>query len=234
MAQILDMGLDWKLVLDTNVTPIEEINKPDEGYIALIGENKDTGLHTISYVRYTKEYIDANGNLAKRSVDDILHKVDELKNCQRCSTLDKEKLNIESIELQSQNSPSTVTINPQQTSMVSGATHPPSSSPPMSNPNPINDLFSGIVMDTLLTDPGKFFLGTFLGDESLVNAATKNKKPEEFAEEMFDFMEGKTDIVRSSDEAHDFLSMMRESKESTNTPGTKRVRSVSGPRTVIY
>ena len=100
MAQILDMGSDWKLIIDANVNPVEEINKPEEGYIALIGENRDTGLHTISYVMYHKEYTDANGNFASRSVDDILQKVDDLKNCERCSTLDKEKLNVDSIEFQ--------------------------------------------------------------------------------------------------------------------------------------
>lgn len=234
MARILDMGSDWKLVLDENVTPIEEINKPEEGYVALIGENNDTGLHTISYVRYSKEYMDVHGNLAKRSVDDILHKVDELKNCQRCSTLDKEKLNVESIELQSQNSSGIGTINPQQTPAVLGSTPSVPSFPPVSKPEPVKDLFSGIMMDALLTGPGKYFLGTVLNDESLVNSAIANKDPAEFAEEMFDFMEGKTDMVRSSDDAHDFLSLMRESKESKSTLGTKRVRSVGGPRTVIY
>lgn len=235
MAQILDMGTDWKLIIDPNVNSIEEINKPEEGYVALIGENKDTGLHTISYVIYHKEYTDINGRLATRSVDDILKKVDDLKNCERCSTLDREKLNVDSIEFESPTSQGFVTPQPRQ---VVGVNHQLPNvnldSPPPAKPPLVNDLFSNIIMDTLLTDPGKYFLGTFLGDKTLVDSAIKNKKPEEFAEEMFDFMEGKTDIVRSTDEAHDFLSMMRESKNQ-NVGTTKRKTGVShGPRTVIY
>lgn len=235
MAQILDYGSDWKLVLDENVNPIEEINKPEEGYIALIGENRDTGLHTISYVLYHKEYTDLNGNITTRTVDDILQKVDDLKNCERCSTLDKEKLNIESIELQSQNNSGFVTP-PSTVATQEHIISPTNTAPVLPQPttSPVNSLFSEIVMDALLTDPGKYFLGTFLNDQDMVNSAIKNKKPEDFAEEMFDFMEGKTDIVRSSDEAHDFISMMREKNESKLSPTNKRTRNITGVRTVIY
>ncbi len=235
MAQILDYGSDWKLVLDENVTPIEEIRKPEEGYIAQIGESRDTGLHTIAYVLYHKEYIDSNGNLATRSVDDILRKVDDLRNCERCSTLDKEKLNVDSIEFKSQNSQGFVT-NPTQVVPQLDATPSParpfaSSSVPQS---PVTNLFSDIIVDSLLTDPGKYFLGTFLNDGKMVDSAIKGKSPEEFAEQMFDFMEGKTDIVRSSEEARDFLSIMRESNEQKANPTAKRAVVRTGPRTVIY
>lgn len=235
MAQILDYGTDWKLVLDENVNPVEEIRKPEEGYVASIGESRDTGLHTISYVLYHKEYTDPQGNLATRTVDDILQKVDDLRNCQRCTTLDKDKLNVDSIEFQSQNSSGFVT-NPSQVMTQPDVT--PSSSlraAPSSEPSsPVTNMFSEIIVDTLLTDPGKYFLGTFLNDKKMVDSAIKGKKPEEFASEMFDFMEGKTDIVRSSEEAHDFLSIMRESNEKKANPTAKLAVVRTGPRTVIY
>lgn len=235
MAQILDMGLDWKLIIDDNVNPVEEINKPEEGYTALIGENKDTGLHTISYVIYHKEYTDNNGRFATRSVDDILKKVEDLKNCERCTTLDREKLNVDSIEFQSPISKGFMTQQPNPVAEVKPILSSADPLPPSPvKPTLVNDLFSNIIMDTLLTDPGKYFIGTFLGDNSLVDSAIKNKNPEDFAEEMFDFMEGKTDIVRSSDEAHDFLSMMRDSKSTKAQSNNGRRKNVGGPRTVIY
>ncbi len=235
MAQIIDYGSDWKLVLDENVTPVEEIRKPEEGYVALIGESRDTGMHTISYVLYHKEYIDSNGNQTTRSVDDILQKVDDLRNCERCSTLDKEKLNVDSIEFQSQNSPGFVTKPTQvvpQIDVTPSTILPVASSPvPQSS---VTNIFSDIIVDSLLTDPGKYFLGTFLNDGKMVDSAVKGKTPEEFAAQMFDFMEGKTDIVRSSEEARDFLSIMRESNEQNANPTAKRAVVRTGPRTVIY
>lgn len=235
MAQIIDEGSIWKLVLDENIIPIEEISKPEEGYIAMIGESRDTGLHTISYVKYNKNYIDSNGNQATRTVDDIMRKVDDLRNCERCSTLDKEKLNVDSIEFKSQNSSGFV-AEPRQTVMQQDLPKSPILSPAPSsvNQSPVTNLFSDIIVDSLLTDPGKYFLGTFLNDEKMVNSAVKDKSPEEFAEQMFDFMEGKTDIVRSSEEARDFLSIMRESNEKKANPTAKRVDVRTGPRTVIY
>lgn len=240
MAQILDYGTDWKLVLDENVTSIEEIRKPEEGYIALIGESKETGLHTISYVLYHKEYIDSKGNLNTRTVDNILQKVDDLRNCERCTTLDKEKLNVSSIEFESQKPSGFVTNQNQvvkQQDVTPSATIPFASSPDNQSSvvsSPVTNLFSDIIVDSLLTDPGKYFLGTFLNDDKMVNSAVKGKSPEEFAEQMFDFMEGKTDIVRSSEEARDFLSIMRESNDKNTNPTAKREVLRTGLRTVIY
>ena len=235
MAQIIDEGSVWKLVLDENITPIEEINKPEEGYVAMIGESRDSGLHTIGYVKYSKDYIDSSGNRATRSVDDILQKVDDLRNCQRCSTLDKEKLNVDSIEFQSQNSSGFVTPTPQAVTQRDNLPNPIfSPGPPPVSSSPVSDLFSGIVVDALLTDPGKYFLGTFLNDDKMVSSAIKGKKPEEFALEMLDFMEGGTDIVRSSDEAREFLSLARENTQAKADGTTKRTVVRTGPRTVIY
>ncbi len=109
--------------------------------------------------------------------------------------------------------------------------------PVASSPVPqssVTNIFSDIIVDSLLTDPGKYFLGTFLNDGKMVDSAVKGKTPEEFAAQMFDFMEGKTDIVRSSEEARDFLSIMRESNEQSANPTAKRAVVRTGPRTVIY
>ncbi len=114
----------------------------------------------------------------------------------------------------------------------------PSTTLPIATPSvsqsPVTNLFSDIIVDSLLTDPGKYFLGTFLNDSKMVDSAVKGKTPDEFAAQMFDFMEGKTDIVRSSEEAREFLTIMRESNEKNANPTAKRAVVRTGPRTVIY
>ena len=227
MAQIFDRNQNWELSIFPNLTPIEILDEPTKGYRAELAFDETTGRHVVSNVIYSKEVY---------SIDDVIEKVKTLKDCDACDTLDKERLRLESINIPTppMSSPPPVTYPPSTVPV-------PSNNPPLSkmaSPN-VKELFSNIVMDAYLTDPGKYFLGLMLDDQTLLESAYPPNKDgiPAFMEDMIDFMSGKTEFMRSPAEAREFLSVMREGTDEddrSTSPAAKRSLPSSMGNIVIY
>jgi hypothetical protein len=137
-------------------------------------------------------------------------------------------LKLESINIPTPESPTRETyIYPQHTPPVpveAPLAQPTISKAPLSQqvtPD-IKNMFATVVMDAYLTDPGKYFLGLMLDDQSLMESAYPADKQDmgHFMGDMIDFMSGDMDFMRSPEEAREFLSVMR-TEEEERKPGVK-------------
>jgi len=235
MAKIEDKGTYIQLILEPGLKSVEQIDKPEEGYEAMIGLN-NLGRHMISYVNYAKEFINSSGNQVTRTIQDVLTKIDDLKNCQRCSTLDKENLNVDSITLTQPQSSGFVSTN-SPTDVIRQTIEPVSQQVPTpANQKSIKDMFADQFFNAYFTSPGKFVFGTLLGDEQMMSDVmpTNEKEQNAFIGEVIDYMTGDASLIRSPDEAKDFLSVMKQDNNDSNTPKTKRSNVRLLPTTVIY
>lgn len=226
MAQIYDRGNVWELDIFPGLSPIEILDEPEKGYRAELALDPSTQRHVVANVTYAKKMY---------NIEDVLKKVESLRNCEACDTLDKERLRLESINVSSppMSSAPPVTYPP--------ATPSAPAPPPLSqkaSPD-IKDMFANVFFDAYLTDPGKYFLGLMLNDKTLTDSAypTNANEMPAFMDNMIDFMSGKVEFMRSPEQAREFLSVMREGTEEESKPGTvpgkKRLPSTTG-NIVIY
>lgn len=226
MAQIYDRGNVWELDIFPGLAPVEILDEPDKGYRAVLSLDPATQRHVVANVTYSKDMY---------TIEDVLKKVESLRTCEACDTLDRERLRLESINIPSppMSSPPPVTYPPPAV--------PVPAAPLLSaqaTPN-VKDMFANIVMDAYLTDPGKYFLGLMLDDQTLLESAYPPNKDgiPAFMEDMIDFMSGKTEFMRSPAEAREFLSVMREGTEVDDKsilPAAKRNLPSSMGNIVIY
>jgi hypothetical protein len=218
MATITDKGTYIQLMMNPNVKSVEQINKPTEGYTALIGLNNED-RHVISYVNYAKEFVNEKGVKVVRTIQDILSKVDELKNCSRCSTLDKENLKIESISLSPPSTPSAGFMTPQSSTVPVTAGTSPVSGPKKS----MKDVFADQFFNAYLTNPGKYLFGMMFGDEDMISESIPQDPESQarFIGEMVDFMSGDIGLMRSPEEAKEYLSVLKSSSDSDSGKTSK-------------
>ncbi len=246
MATIYDKGDNWHLVISPNARPVKELNEPQKGYSAVIGEDPETGNHVVMDVHYNK---------SKFTIDNVTKFVEKMRStansCPTCSALDKEKMQSLAIELREPNpnvksfraedgSPSGSTQGfmseqapPQtQTRQVQQAQAQPQS--------PLKDIFANVFFDAYLTTPGKYFLGMMLNDDKILEAAMP-KDPSGipvFMEEMVDFLAGKIDFVRSPDEVKEYLSVLKKDDDTKTGASTARdrrnKRKSTGNAVLIY
>ena len=220
MAKIFDRGSTWELVIFPEITEaVEIIDEPAKGYRATLGYNPSTDLHVVANVTYDKNMY---------SIEDVLKKVEALRTCERCETLDRERLKLESIEIPSAPIAVRETYPPIQAPLPvpTEAPLPQSTVPkaPLSQqvtPD-IKNMFATVVMDAYLTDPGKYFLGLMLDDQTLMESAYPADKQDmgHFMGDMIDFMSGEMDFMRSPEEAREFLTVMR-TEEEDRKPGVR-------------
>jgi len=226
LAQIYDRGNVWELDIFPGLAPAEILDEPEKGYRAVLSLDPATQRHVVAKVTYSKDMY---------TIEDVLQKVESLRTCEACDTLDKERLRLESI-----NVPSAAPLP--ASPVIQNLPPPPVPAAPLlsqqATPN-VKDMFANIVMDAYLTDPGKYFLGLMLDDQTLLESAYPNDKADMpgFMNDMIDFMSGKVDFMRSPDEAREFLSVMREGTEEdarSISPATKRNLPSSMGNIVIY
>lgn len=226
MAQIYDRGTAWELDIFPGLAPVEILDEPDKGYRAVLSLDPATQRHVVASVTYSKDMY---------TIEDVINKVESLRTCDACDSLDKEKLRLESISIPSSTplspfstppiqTPGTVLAAPQASSQVT--------------PN-VKDLFANVVMNAYLTDPGKYFLGLMLDDQTLLESAYPANKADlpNFMDDMIDFMSGKVEFMRSPEEAREFLSVMREGTEEdarSISPAAKRNLPSAMGNIVIY
>ena len=236
MAQIFDRSENWYLEIFPELPPSEIIDEPTKGYRAELALDPATNQHVVSNVLYSKK---------KYTINDVMQKVTELRECERCDTLDKEKLQLESINIPSPAIPAYGAVvspsspSPQATS-ISNTVSVPATSPLLrKDSTDIKNMFGSIIMDTYLTNPGKYFLGLMLDDETLMQSAYPAQAQDmgQFMGDMISFMSGEMDFMRSPEEAREFLSVMQ-TKDAEGKPipikaGKKRLPS-STDAIVIY
>ena len=210
MATVKDLGMEWQLTIYPEATPVEEINEPSKGYHALLGLDSATDRHVIMYVWYNK---------SQYSIGEVLKKIDEMKSCPRCDTLDKDKLKDVTIEVRDRAQPTQQSVRfTQQT----GASQPaPIQAQPRSN---VKDMFANAMFDAYLTPAGKFLVGNVFGDEKLVEESFP-KTPDELAQLWSDTTSGK--LLRSPDEAQAFMSILKGGSEKDDATDKKKVKKLS-------
>ena len=226
MAQIYDRGNVWELDIFPGLAPAEVLDEPDKGYRAILSLDPATQRHVVAKVTYSKDMY---------TIEDVISKVESLRTCEACDTLDKERLRLESI-----NVPSAAPFP--GSPVIQDLPPPPVSAVPLLSakvtPN-VKDMFANIVMDAYLTDPGKYFLGLMLDDQTLLESAYPANKDDlpNFMEDMIDFMSGKVEFMRSPEEAREFLSVMREGTDESArsiSPAAKKNLPSSIGNHVIY
>ena len=205
MAQITEDGNFWKLSIYPTATPVETIDEPEKGYRALLGLDTGSDRHVVMYVWYNK---------AQYPIGEVLKKIDEMKSCPRCDTLDKDKLKDVSIEVNNTIQPTLRTAQPATTQ-----------APQRSN---VKDMFANALFDAYLTPAGKFLVGNVFGDEQLVEDSFP-KTPDELAQLWDDTTSGK--LLRSPEEAKSFMAIIR-GVDSPETVKTKAKKASQG--IVIY
>lgn len=226
MAQIYDRGNVWELDIFPGLVPVEILDEPSKGYRAVLSLDPATQRHVVAKVTYSKDMY---------TIEDVLKKVESLRTCEACDTLDKERLRLESITVPSAGPlPASPLIQaPPPTPVPAAATLSANVAPDIKN------LFAEVVMNAYLTDPGKYFLGLMLDDTALLESAYPADKRDMpvFMNDMIDFMSGKTEFMRSPDEAREFLSVMRADTEDDNgsiSPAAKRNLPSAMGNIVIY
>lgn len=234
MATIIEEDNNWHLIISPNARPVKELNEPEKGYRATVGEDPETGNHVVMDVHYKKD---------KFSLDNVTKFVEKTRlnsgSCPTCSALDKEKMKTLAIELREPN-PNVKNFGAAQAQTQGGFV---SDAPPPTHAqqvqqvqpqvqtqaqpqSPLKDIFATVFFDAYLTTPGKYFLGMMLNDDKILETAMP-KSPDkipEFMEEMVDFLAGKIDFVRSPDEVKDYLSVLKKDDDTKAGVSTSRDR----------
>lgn len=234
MAQIKDIGDKWALIIDETAPIVDYIDEPVKGYWAEIAEDPETGKHFVSKVTYDK---------SKHELSTLIKNVDALKNCSKCQALDKAKLDLSVVDIPTSSYIEDSTTEPTPTpTFVSPAmkaiTPTPSYTQKAEDTTTSSDkakskfqnMFANVFFDAYLTNPGKFFIGTLLGDDTLIESAYPQDQEgmTQFMNEMIDFLAGEVDFVRTPEQAKEFMSVMNKKEEDDNTTLTSgRVKSKS-------
>lgn len=243
MATIYDRGDNWHLVIAPNAKAVKKIDEPEKGYSATLGED-ETGKHVVMDVHYNKD---------KFTVNDVTKFVERSRNCPQCSALDKERMNLDSIELyedklSTEKIPSSVPGNinigkPPQILRIQDQDQTQAQAQAQTTKrtiSPLKDIFANVFFDAYLTTPGKYFLGMMLNDDRILESAMPKDQSgiPVFMEEMVDFLAGKIDFVRSPDEVKDYLSVLRKDDEDsttqTSTRDRRKKRRTGAPAVLIY
>lgn len=236
MAKIIDEGLEWKLEIFPEARPVEPIAEPAQGYRAMLGFDDVSNRHVIMYVWYDKD---------KYAIGDVLSKINNMKNCARCDTLDRDRLKDISIESPGLPEPR---YNPVQTPVSYSAqpdygTLSPPGRPevptPASNPQTpapgtrtdVKSMFADAMFDAYLTPAGKLMWGNVFGDADLVESAYP-KNVNEMSRLVEETTAGK--FLRNPDEAKEFFAAIHsgETDESGKPVIQSKVRKTKG--IVIY
>ena len=247
MAKIYDRGTHWELSIFPEITEaVEIIDEPDKGYRAMLGYDPSTDLHVVSNVTYSKDMY---------SIEDVMAKVESLRTCERCDTLDKERLVLESINIPNkmpqvsdrsfqqpqglEHLPPTM-AHSQITAIPNQPQPVPSNAPLSAKVRPdIKNMFGNLVLDAYLTDAGKYFLGLMLNDRALTESAYPQDPRDlpNFMGNIVDFMSGKQDFMRSPEEAREFLSVMQVqdgNPGAARKPNAKKNLASSSGNIIIY
>lgn len=231
MAKIYDEGENWHLVISPNAKEVKRINEPSKGYSATLGEDEE-GKHIVMDVHYDK---------SKYTLDNVTKFLEKSRTCPQCTALDKEKMNLESIDLQDSRSRDSGFKSNRMDMDIDSP--PPQTArqveqPIRSSGSPLKDIFANVFFDAYLTTPGKYFLGMMLNDDRILESAMPKDQSgiPVFMEEMVDFLAGKIDFVRSPDEVKDYLSVLKkdnDDKDKSSQYNNKKRRLRNNSQSVL-
>ena len=259
MAQITDEGIKWRLDLHQdavvqydsigNVDPETMFQSPDKTYHALLGVDPQTERYVIKSVWYDK---------SKYAIGDVIKLIDDMKNCAKCDTLDRQRLKELHIETAGRPEQYQDYVNnsmTQPTHNSPGVTSPPGGPAfhqnnfggrgvdtsygnpvPVPEPSQANtptamDMYMEAMFNAYLTSAGKLMWGNVFGDKKLVDSVYPNSV-EEMAQLIEDVNSGK--LLRNPEEAKEFFAAIQTDKQTDgNTAGGKpNVKRTKG--IVIY
>ncbi len=228
MARIIDKGDKWELEIFPEAQPVEIIDElSTKGYTAQLGYDNTSERHVVMYVWYDKD---------RYPIGDVLKKIDDMINCARCDTLDRERLKNVSIESAERPEPRRRLIHtpgshPDMDSFDAGVSSPPGrpafiKDTPAARTTNVKDMFTNAMFDAYLTPAGKLLMGNVFGDESLTEEAFP-KTPQEMAQLWDDTTAGK--FLRNPEEAKEFISVMKDGDEGegSNSPNSKKVKKIT-------
>lgn len=231
MARIIDETDYWKLEIFPEATVVRDeqgqidkkmwVEEPTKGHRALLGYDNLNNRHVIMYVWYKKD---------KYSIGDVLSKIDGMKNCPRCDTLDRERLNDVSIESAGSLEQHRPNVSGPVSSQVDQGIPSYPGGPAfikdsaVERTSNVKDMFTNALFDAYLTPAGKMLMGNVFGDESLAQEAFP-KTPDEMARLWEDSTAGK--FLRSPEEAKEFISVIKGDDDETVPSGSKNSKKVT-------
>jgi len=233
MAEIIPLDTTWDLQINMNANPVETIDKlATEGYKATIGLDPATEKHVVMEVFYDKN---------KYTLNDVANKLEKLRTCGKCSTLDKEKMGLEKISLGSISTGNGEMID--ESGVADPITLQNVHKLPIQSAQPqrvdIKNLFTDALFDAMFTKTGLYFLGSLTGDTNMMDKVMP-KTPEEMEnmmDEMVDFLSGETELFRSPDQAKEYLSMARsrdsDAKIAKKIGYNRKTRRIESPGVII-
>ena len=231
MATIYDKGDNWHLVIAPNAKAVKKIDEPLKGYSATLGED-ETGKHVVMDVHYNKDTY---------TLDNVQKFVKRSRDCPQCAALDKERMNLDSIELQEEQPDNFLSADKTLTKTDDERFSPAVSQKAVKQPlSPLKDIFANVFFDAYLTTPGKYFLGMMLNDDRILESAMPKDQAgiPNFMEEMVDFLAGKIDFVRSPDEVKDYLSVLKKDDDTniqeSSSRDRRKKRRTGSPAVLIY
>jgi len=231
MATIYDRGDNWHLVIAPNAKAVKKIDEPLKGYSATLGED-ETGKHVVMDVHYNKDTY---------TLDNVQKFVKRSRDCPQCAALDKERMNLDSIELQEEQPDNFLSADKTLTKTDDERFSPAVSQKAVKQPlSPLKDIFANVFFDAYLTTPGKYFLGMMLNDDRILESAMPKDQAgiPNFMEEMVDFLAGKIDFVRSPDEVKDYLSVLKKDDDTniqeSSSRDRRKKRRTGSPAVLIY
>lgn len=245
MAEIIPRDRSWELVITRDANPVETIDEmATKGYKAVVGFDPSAdggaGKHVVMSVEYDKSMY---------SLDQVAQKVEQIRTCGRCSTLDKEKLSLDKITVggpinfrSTQVGVDNTNNAPPVQSWNSGGGQVPGEAAnrqAVKKPD-VREMFANTLFDAYFTKPGMFFLASMMGDNAMLERVMPKNEEEmqQMMGEMIDFWAGDVDWFRSPEEAKEYLSVIRAGAEqerpARKTTSARRGKRTDSPGILIY
>ena len=181
----------WRALFFPEARDIETVDKWDtDGYRAVIGEVE--GKYTPKYVDYSKD---------KFTLDRVLKLAPEgSRACPICKSLNSQVDVIEKIiYMNDENKDKDKDMSKESTDVF-------------------KDVMMPVFFNALFTRPGRFLIGSMLGDEKLLSKVVPTDEEEmlDFVSELADFFAGKVDLVRSPEDVSSYARMFKRKKRGVD------------------